>query len=150
MSDLFGESACGINLMEITPAVLTVESTEFIPDVNDPDVIASSPPVEIIPVDITVNQVCEDSTTTVTTFEQKTDLVIFPVPTQHELNIILPDHITEITDLNIIDLYGNIILSNFQNQVNPINLDVSKLAPGIYWVKINFKDRTLRQKFIKI
>ena len=150
VSDLFGESACGINLVEITPTALTVEITEFIPDVDDPDVTANSPPVQIIPIDITVNQVCDDSTTSVTTLEQKTDLILYPVPSHHELNIILPNHITEITNLNIIDLYGNTVLSIFQNQINPINLDVSNLAPGIYWVKINFKDRTLRQKFIKI
>jgi len=74
------------------------------------------------------------------------NVMIYPNPFHSHLKIDAKDGI--ITRIEIIDIYGNKVLS-FNNS-GQILYDLSMLSAGMYFVKVNFKnDRNIRKKILK-
>jgi trimeric autotransporter adhesin len=73
---------------------------------------------------------------------------IFPNPVNQTLNIKLNWQITGLVILSIMDITGKVVLS--QSMVtNTLQIDVSSLSPGMYFIYIKNKDIPITQKFIK-
>jgi hypothetical protein len=81
-----------------------------------------------------ISEICENSIT------------LFPNPVVDEINI--SSEINEITSMKIVNLQGIVIFENEYNQ-NEINLDLSYLNAGIYFVQIITKKGITTQKIIK-
>jgi hypothetical protein len=69
---------------------------------------------------------------------------IYPNPAQNLINIGLPNDF-KINHLEIFDVNGKSVFSGD----NPINIDVSALAPGLYTIQINTNYTSQKLKFIK-
>ena len=70
---------------------------------------------------------------------------IYPNPVQNELFIELNEN--QITQINIIDLSGKILLS--QKQINGNSIDVSSLSQGVYAIQISTKKGMATSRFVK-
>ncbi len=70
------------------------------------------------------------------------DLKIFPNPVKNILNIKSKHNIDRIEVYNVI---GKKIQSNYSSN----KIDISYLSKGIYFVKINFKDKSISKKIVK-
>ena len=80
------------------------------------------------------------------------DLLIYPNPTQDNLNInYLAKNVTNAT-YTIYNAQGTIVLSNNQTLVTGINkhtIDTKYLAKGMYFITISTPDETINKKFTK-
>jgi trimeric autotransporter adhesin len=73
---------------------------------------------------------------------------IFPNPVNQTLNLKFNGQITGLATLTIMDITGKVVLS--QSMVtNTLQIDVSSLSPGMYFICIKNKDIPITQKFIK-
>ena len=73
---------------------------------------------------------------------------VFPNPANDVLNIGFDEDFTGL--IEIIDIPGRVILSNYQNEKNILQFDISSLAKGIYYIKLNTDKGIYVRKFIKI
>jgi Secretion system C-terminal sorting domain len=85
---------------------------------------------------------CGIPTLTPTTELQTLDFKIYPNPTNQVLNIEMPQN-TEGPSVEIFNAMGNVVLKTKQ-----LNVDVSALPKGIYFVQIKTKDRVGVKRFI--
>jgi hypothetical protein len=82
------------------------------------------------------------TTTTIKTFSENNTLLVFPNPATSELKILLPSSNNFIAE--IINSFGETVLK-FQNQTK---IDVSQIARGIYFLKVNDNKNIYTQKII--
>ncbi len=69
---------------------------------------------------------------------------IYPNPTNSELNIALDNQETPVS-LQVTDLQGRVVLDvEYSNSIN-----VATLEQGLYVLKLNYKDRTAFERFVK-
>lgn len=77
--------------------------------------------------------------------------LVYPNPAKGDLNIKLQNALTENSQLTVADLSGRILM---QQQVPPgqisVALNVSKLPPGRYFIKISNHTELIRQSFVVI
>ena len=73
---------------------------------------------------------------------------IFPNPANDILNIDFVEDFTGLVD--IFDISGRVVLSNSQKEKNILQFDISSLAKGIYYIKLNSDKGIYIRKFIKI
>lgn len=76
----------------------------------------------------------------------KSSINVFPNPTSNVLNFDASDF-TEISQVQIIDLSGKIINTNFN--LNQKSIDVSNLQTGVYFIKFTTNNEIITKKFIK-
>ena len=76
--------------------------------------------------------------------ETKSDILIYPNPANDQLNLI---HANECT-INVIDISGKIVLSKNISENNS-TLDVSNLAKGFYFIRIEKNGTVSNLKFVK-
>ena len=70
---------------------------------------------------------------------------VFPVPATRSLEI--NTNGTPINEVQIFSAFGLRVKSN--NHLNQNKVDISNLAPGTYFIRINTDDKTVTRKFIK-
>lgn len=76
----------------------------------------------------------------------ESEVKLYPIPVQNELNISSPQNST-VNEVRIFDLSGRLILSN----KNKSQIDVSKLSSGSYFIEIIFSNKnSTKRKFIKL
>jgi hypothetical protein len=69
--------------------------------------------------------------------EYPTDVVLYPNPSKSHINILLPDHADIDLAVVIYSIQGVIIENNvLEKGEKEMNLDISKLQPGQYFMKI--------------
>ncbi len=84
--------------------------------------------------------------TDVTESIPENNLIVFPNPTTHELNIVGDEKINNII---IYDMIGNSVISMIDINQNFIQINVELLSSGCYTVVITQKDQQFYSKFIK-
>lgn len=83
--------------------------------------------------------------------KQKNNFILYPNPTQATIHILFQTPLSnEPAQLSIFDITGKLVLGQqfIADQHKPI--DVGFLQPGIYYVSIETKNQTMRNKFIKM
>ena len=90
---------------------------------------------------------CGFETTSTNTIISK-DFELFPNPAFAELNIITPE--TKNFELRVISTNGKIIFTNAYKETNSINLDVSNLQNGVFFLELIAEDLIYNKSFIKI
>ena len=78
----------------------------------------------------------------VSTVSNNSQISIYPNPASNQLNISSPENLTHI---QVLDITGKILISHTDNS-HIMNIDVSSLSPGLYFVRLN--DQYV-QKFTK-
>lgn len=76
----------------------------------------------------------------------KASVNIFPNPTSDVLNFDMSD-MTEVSQIQIIDLMGKVIRTNFD--LNQKSINVSSLQTGVYFIKFTTNNQIITKKFIK-
>ena len=72
---------------------------------------------------------------------------VYPQPAIDNLNIDIKLSNNDVNRLDIYDIQGKVLLSTVVNQnSNSINLDVSELNSGIYFVKVQSKNNLYTKK----
>jgi hypothetical protein len=75
---------------------------------------------------------------------------IYPNPTTGELRIeVINGACPIVENVEIFDVYGNIIKSKIVNLKSEIAMDISALQAGLYFVKITTENGTLTKKVVK-
>jgi len=101
-----------------------------------------------MPEDIAIDIIVAPRDTTNAVTEQTSDLnlTIFPNPVQNKLYL---DSKQPIKQVDIIDVTGKQIL-HLEKEKNIVNIDVSKLKPGMYFVKVYTKNgQSFQKRFLK-
>jgi hypothetical protein len=75
--------------------------------------------------------------------------VVYPNPTNSELNIDFNRDITEPVDITLTDLQGKVMLATSRNEVNKIQLDISDLPDGVYVLTMSGETYNDTQKIVK-
>ncbi|MEI2748394.1 MAG: T9SS type A sorting domain-containing protein [Ferruginibacter sp.] len=78
----------------------------------------------------------------------KASVKIYPNPATNQLQVSVKDEIAANSSLKIIDAKGVVVMEQ-RMQRNPQPVNVSKLTPGFYLVKINNNGNIITEKFIK-
>lgn len=78
------------------------------------------------------------------------EISIFPNPTNSILTITMEKPISETSTLSITDITGRILLTKkITSSQSQINIDVSTLAPAVYFLKIQTNQGIVVKKFVK-
>ena len=79
------------------------------------------------------------------------EMQLYPNPANDILNIRIKSTNTEKTQIKLIDQTGRTVLSTFQNLGgnSPVNLSVSSISDGIYFVSVKNNHISATQKFVK-
>jgi uncharacterized repeat protein (TIGR02543 family) len=95
----------------------------------------------------------------VANFEEKTGIVetdnypslrVYPNPTSGQLIIEMSDMRYETCDITIYDIYGRQYqVSNLKSQISNHQIDISHLASGIYYIRIQTENGTVTRKVVK-
>jgi hypothetical protein len=103
---------------------------------------------------ITMSTGCVDTSacypmniTSISTIDDKTNFTVFPIPTTGLLNVDL-DKIYSHTNIEVFSTTGQILLQEDYQQKEQINLNISKMLPGLYFIKISTKEGG--QRILKI
>lgn len=72
---------------------------------------------------------------------------LYPNPATSEINLTLNN--TRPSSIEVLDLYGKVLLKTDHQNSDNMSLDVSSLAPAIYFVKVSSDGKSSVQKFIK-
>jgi hypothetical protein len=64
--------------------------------------------------------------------------------------IINYDKSTSSNDIEVYDVYGNILSAKYSESSNSIILDISNLPTGVYFVKVKFGNELFTSKFVRI
>ncbi|MBI4649353.1 MAG: T9SS type A sorting domain-containing protein [Bacteroidia bacterium] len=99
------------------------------------------------------NESCNNAVVVFTTSEyineSDFDINIYPNPFKTHTYIYYTSEIPTVVNFEIYDILGNLILqSSLNNQKTSI--DISSYPDGIYTIKLNTTDKTIRKKLIKI
>lgn len=77
------------------------------------------------------------------------EVVIFPNPARHLLNIKMEDE-EENVQIDIKDIHGKIVFSEYLNSNNSRDLDVSRLRSGNYFVELRTDNKVITKLLIKL
>jgi hypothetical protein len=97
---------------------------------------------EPMAIDITVNP-----NTGVNSFAEKINVSVYPNPTYGLLYIKLDNYRNEIIDMMIYDSYGRTVVKHQLESANN-SYDLSKLAPGAYFVRLQSGDNVMSKKIL--
>jgi len=91
----------------------------------------------------------ERPTTAIPSFElEASDLQIYPNPSSTILQIKLSDRLLNVIALELIDTHGNLLYRlNEDRRDSFIEIDVSPLPQGIYWLSVSKSDELGRQNY---
>ena len=79
--------------------------------------------------------------------KEKFELEVYPNPSKSNISISLANN-KKIQKLEIYNILGEKIISKINNNVSKINLDVSSLSSGIYFIKAKTENTILSKKLI--
>ena len=97
------------------------------------------------PIDTTV---IDSTSTGLAVVDFTNDVSIYPNPTRSKLNIVATEPITQ---LSIVDVNGFAVVNTKiqMNSTDKMELDLSSVLPGIYFIKIQTKSKSFVRKFVK-
>lgn len=79
-------------------------------------------------------------------------VLIYPTPTRSQLSIKIETDTNVKLDVEILNQHGQVI-SSYQNGISSVNslmtMDVSKLAAGVYFLRLSSAEKSTTQKFVK-
>ncbi len=80
---------------------------------------------------------------------------LWPNPTTGEFKVQRVKGKVEFQSLELIDIYGKVLISNNNRTIEQLNnsaleIDISNLHSGIYFIRINFENQTIVKKIIKL
>ena len=81
--------------------------------------------------------------------QKTTSFKIYPNPTNNEINIDLSQYDFQECTIRIMNNLGEVILKESNKATSTINISVSGLSSGIYFIEINTSNKMLYGKFIK-
>lgn len=83
-------------------------------------------------------------------FNAQIRVLLFPNPTENLLNISFNNYFDELLNIQIFDIYGNIVYINNGNLRGTLkSIDLSKLPQGVYGMKIIVGNQLFTRKLIK-
>ena len=85
-----------------------------------------------------------------TGIEESADLIfeLFPNPTQDQIYIKFPT-VVDLTEINVYDTNGQIIIHQFYRNTNSLRINSSQLSSGMYYIEIKQQGKSYRKSFIK-
>jgi hypothetical protein len=96
------------------------------------------------PMPITIT---ENPGTGIKSLAENTSVSVYPNPTYGQLYIALDSYRNELIDMMIYDSYGRIVVNQkIHSQIN--SYDLSKLAPGAYFVRLQSGDDVISKKIL--
>ncbi len=136
------DASKGVVYSALETLYLGAQSTE-IGSINYPYILTSIPEVEIEEDTTTI-----DSTGSMFTPNAENWLKVYPNPTEGKLHVeVLKNDKT--VQLSIMDLSGK-VLAVKQSKLKSNRLDVSDLAPGVYFIKAEGENYRVVQRFVKM
>ena len=75
------------------------------------------------------------------------DVSIYPNPATSEITVYFNEIVSNEFNLEIINIYGNLVYSKLLTNVNEHKINIDKLASGIYFIRLN---NTAVKKFLKL
>jgi hypothetical protein len=91
--------------------------------------------------------ITENPNTGVNSFAEKINVSVYPNPTYGLLYIELDNYRNEIIDMMIYDSYGRTVVKHQLESANN-SYDLSKLAPGAYFVRLQSGDNVMSKKIL--
>jgi Secretion system C-terminal sorting domain len=83
-------------------------------------------------------------------FDSKYTYSIYPNPVNDVLRITVDDAAGLNADVQVLNMQSQLLINKKLNTIQPLQLNVSSLTAGIYFIKIVSADRTISiQKFVK-
>jgi hypothetical protein len=74
---------------------------------------------------------------------------IYPNPTTGNLTIVLPDELTDRSaQLSVYDQTGRKVSEQVSNQTKQIKMDLSKLATGVYYLRVQVGENQVIKKVV--
>ena len=89
-----------------------------------------------------------DTTLSTTTFQATREMKVYPNPTSSQFYITLPKHYEKL-NLVIFDVLGNEIIKKEHNNSSHVAIDISTLASGAYFIKIEADQTIFTTKILK-
>ncbi len=74
---------------------------------------------------------------------------LFPNPTNSLLTVLSDQFANSITNISISDVLGKVVLSTENKNAHQINLNVSELSDGVYFLKVTSEGKSSVKKFVK-
>jgi Secretion system C-terminal sorting domain len=74
---------------------------------------------------------------------------LYPNPTTQNITLNLESNQTANLNISVMDALGNLCSTTLAQKGSLLNIDVSHLSSGIYFVRVQTSGRTTTQKFIK-
>ncbi len=97
-------------------------------------------------------RLANSATVTVTGIKENTingDYILSPNPTQGILTIEATKAVNDLVKIEVMDVFGKVLLSQEQNNFSTVSMDVSNLSSGIYFAKFSSSNKQVTKKFIK-
>ncbi|MCB0843253.1 MAG: T9SS type A sorting domain-containing protein [Bacteroidetes bacterium] len=141
-------NACSISDVSLNVAALSVEDSSYALNSAHPGIVEFIPPLDTFDISIDDSLLCEASVGIEEFRVQK--LEIYPNPVNDQLTVVLPENINSKLECRIIDATGRTIIPNIIQNSGELNLNVSDLPAGIYWILLNVDRKVFSQKFVRI
>ena len=77
------------------------------------------------------------------------DFELFPNPTDEKVNLVLGENLASVQSIAVYNLLGEKVLSHSVSRLSQnetLSLDLSELAPGLYFIKLNTERGVLSKK----
>ena len=142
-----GENACSISEVDLNVTDLSVADSTYALTSDNPGIEVFIPPLTISDISINDSLLCEGSVGIPKLLANR--LEIYPNPAQTQLTIDLPVGIVNKVDLSVIDTWGRKIAPIMTRNEHKIQLNVSQIPGGMYWIHLRTDGELFSGKFIK-
>lgn len=143
-----GLSACNSSTLAMNVVDLSASDSTYFLNVDDPGIQEFIPVLEVSDIVIDDSVLCAGSVGIEEIPAGK--LVVYPNPAKDQLAVILPTHVKHPAKCMIVDARGRKIIPAMTQGQGEIQLDISGLPNGIYWVFLQADDKIYSQKFIRL
>ncbi len=146
-TDMNGQSACSSKSISLNIADFSAEDSTYALTTSNPALVKVVPTIAVS--DITVNDslLCMSS---VSIEKLPASLLeISPNPAQEQLMVVLPAGFEQSASCELVDAFGRTLSPDMLRGLQEIQIDLSGIPKGIYWIKLSSKGKTVSRSFIR-
>ncbi|MEL7530187.1 MAG: T9SS type A sorting domain-containing protein [Bacteroidota bacterium] len=146
-TDTNGQSACSSKSITLDVADLSAEDSTYALTVSNPGILKVVPPVSLSDVVVNDSLLCMSSVS----IEKRSllTLTLYPNPAQDQLTVVLPDGFSQSAACVVVDAFGRTLSPDMKRSPREIQINISDLAKGIYWVNLSADGQTLSRTFVR-
>lgn len=149
-ASMTGETACSGISKTLVTSTLTVSSSSPSITSSTPNITPNTPVITVSPASIAERTMCS-GTVGLPAPALLDDVRLYPVPSRDWLYIDLPSNWQQRkVTLQVADVCGRMLQTEVLSQQGRIQLGVSQLQSGIYWVEIISGEQRVTRKFVKL